>query len=88
MQLGAPTGGRQGAATINEQDVRSRIVQQDRKIDLRRETQRRVAAGGPAAAPVDDSWPWELFAFVGIAFAVVLALGAFIAWFIINYLAD
>lgn len=76
------------ASEINEQDVRARILKRDREADLRRENQRRVAAGGTAPVMADDGWPWEIFAFVGGAMCVVVALGAFIAWFIITYLSD
>jgi hypothetical protein len=86
VQISASGG--TAAPDINEQDARSRIIKRDRETDLRRENERRIAAGGTAPYQVDDSWPWELFAFVGGAMVIVAALGAFIAWFIITYLAD
>ena len=82
------TSGSSGIQTgINVRDVRSRIVKRDLEVDSEREKERRRAAG-VAPQVEDDSWPWELFAFVGGAMAVVIALGALIVWFIISFLSD
>ncbi|KAF8514473.1 isoprenoid synthase domain-containing protein [Gautieria morchelliformis] len=85
----AITGGSDGVqAGINESDVRARIVKRDREIDLKLEKERRGAGGGTPQYKEDDSWPWELFAIVGGAMAVMVAMGAFIVWLIITYFSD
>jgi hypothetical protein len=83
-------GGGQGGVRmgINEGDVRARIVKRNQEIDVKREDDRRRAAGEPAPVKEDDSLPWEIFAFVSAVIAIVVAMGAFIAWFIITYYSD
>lgn len=83
------TGGSGGIQTgINGSDVRARIVKRDLDIDLRREKERRTAAGEPAPQKEDDSRPWELVAFVGGVMAIIVALGGLIVWLIITFLSD
>ena len=83
------TGGSGALQTgINGSDIRARIVKRNLEIDQRHEKERREAAGVPAPPKQDDSWPWELFAFVGGMLAFVIALGAVIVWFIITFLPN
>lgn len=69
---------------INSGDVRARIVKRDQAIDLKR----RIAAGEKVPAKEDETWPWEIFAFVGGVMAVVVALAAFVVWIVITYFSD
>lgn len=78
-----------GQLTLDMSDVRTRVVEAEKKKVIERQAQRKVDALRNAQAvpmgPSEDMSTRELFMFVGGGLSLVVGLSAFIVWVIITY---
>lgn len=78
-----------GQLTLDMSDVRTRVVEAEKKRVIEKQAMRKVEAMRNAQAvpvgPAEDMSTRELVMFVGGGLSLVVALSAFIVWVIITY---
>lgn len=85
-------------ATFDPEDARTTIYQKEQKIDQEISKRKRIAhlknkttatgTNGRATSAAQDSIPWEVLAFAGAAFVLIIALTVGIVFVALKYSDD